>query len=123
MPIQSELKSFITELIDWAKKMFKLWRQYVRLKLAIRLADMKQRAFNRRYYIMLMEYHGHERLVSVSREDLKRLKRKKWLPKWFSHIDATRECFYMTDLSRNNTLSREAREQAMRKYRKYINRK
>ena len=115
-----EIKSDIKELKGWLSSMYTLWRKSVRLRLAIRMADMKQKAFNRRYYIMLMEFRGAERLVSVSRDDINRFKRKKWLPKRFPHLDAERECFYRTDLSRNNTVSRTERERAMKHYRKYL---
>ena len=110
----------VREIIAWAKSMYLLWRKSLRMKLAISLADMKQKAFNKRYFIMTMQIGNTEKLVSVTRDDVVRLKRKKWLPKEFTHIELEQECFYMTDLSRNNTLSKEAREKALKKYRKYI---
>ena len=109
----------VREFFGWCFAMFYLWRKAFSLRLAIRLADMKQRAFNRRYYIMLLEFGGREKLVSVCRDDINRFKRKKWLPKDYSHLKASEDCFYMTDLSRNNTLSVEMREKAMRRYMRY----
>ena len=108
--------------LAWVLGMLRLWRLSVRLKLAVRMADMKQKAFNRRYYVMLLEYGGRDRLVSVSRDDINRFKRRKWLPKNFSHIDAQEAGFYQTDLSRNRLDSAEAREAALRKYRRYVGR-
>jgi hypothetical protein len=84
------------------------------------LADMKQRATNKRYFIMSMETAGGEKLVSINRDDLQKIKRKKWLPKNFSYLDLERESWYQTDLKRNNSLTRQERNRAIKKYQIYI---
>jgi len=96
-------------------------RQSVKMNLAIRLADVKQKAFNKQYHIMLLCLPTGEKLVSVNRDDIMRLKRKKWLPKDMSTFDLTHSysIFYSTPLNRNNKSSREERRAAREKYLKY----
>jgi len=99
-------------------------RQSVKMSLAIRLADVKQKAFNKQYHIMLLELPTGEKLVSVNRDDIERLKRKKWLPKRtdFFQLKHSSSVFYSTPLNRNNRLSGEDRKEAMEKYLKYAKR-
>jgi hypothetical protein len=104
----------------WAQKMYHLWRHSLRMKLAISLADMKQKAFNKRYFVMLMETSKGEKLVSINRDELVRIKRKKWLPKTFGYLELQQEAFYQTDLTRNNKATRQQRTAALRRYQKYI---
>ncbi|MDR2917836.1 MAG: hypothetical protein LBV72_00515 [Tannerella sp.] len=118
--IAKGLKQDLLEINGHLAKKYVLWRQSLRLKLAMSLADMKQRATNKRYYIMTMEVPKGEKLVSINRDDLNRLKRKKWLPKNFSHLDLERESWYQTDLKRNNSLTKEEQAKAMKRYRKYL---
>jgi hypothetical protein len=116
----NSIKADTAFTLKWARKMHTLWRHSLRMKLAISLADMKQKAFNRRYHIMLMETPKGEKLVSITREDLNRLKRKKWLPKTFSHLDLEREAFYSTPLALNNKTPKQKRLAALKRYKRYI---
>ena len=111
---------YINEIQQYIKQMYALWRQSIRMRLAISLADMKQRAFNRRYFIMTMQVGKAEKLVSVSRQDIVRLKRKRWLPRTFTYLQLEQECWYMTGLERNNKVTKEEREKALKRYRKYL---
>ena len=112
-------KSDIASIKHWLIEMYFLWRLSLQMRLAISLANMKQRAMNKRYFVMIMEVKGKDKLVSINRDDLVRLKRKKWLPKHFSYLDLERECWYQTDLKRNNSLSKEERKKAIKRYVKY----
>ena len=113
-------------------KEFRVWfgnwlfykRQGVKMNLAIRLADVKQKAFNKQYHIMLLELPVGEKLVSLNRDDIERMKRKKWLSKNVSFFDLKHSpsIFYSTPLERNNKSSAEERREAREKYLKYSGR-
>jgi hypothetical protein len=80
-------------------------RYAIKMSLAIRLSDIKQKAFNKQFHVMLMELSSGDRLVSVNRDEINKLKRKKWLPKNASMLDLRDSIFYSTPLNRNNTSS------------------
>jgi hypothetical protein len=120
MKFWNSIKADIALTAITIREMYHLWRHSLRMKLAISLADMKQKAFNKRYFIMLMETTKGEKLVSINRDDLLRIKRKKWLPKNFGYLELEKEAFYQTDLSRNNKTTREERAAALKRYRRYI---
>lgn len=134
--IRSDFYEYRIGLANW----FFYKRHSMKMSLAIRLADMKQQAFNKQYHVMLLELpvkekvkvkaegkkHTIERvrltnkLVSVNRDDIKRFKRKKWLPKRVDMLSLKdNSFFYSTPLSRNNKSTRQEREAARKKYIKY----
>ena len=96
-------------------------RMSVKMGLAIRLADVKQRAYNKQYHIMLLALPTGEKLVSLNKNDMARFKRKKWLPKNMSFFDLKHSdsIFYSTPLDRNNKSSAKERKEAREKYLKY----
>lgn len=118
--IVEDYREFWAWLKDWS--FYK--RQSVKMSLAIRLADIKQRAFNRQFHIMLLELPSGEKLVSVTRDDVERLKRNRCLPKNMSFFDLKHgnSVFYSTPLDRNNKSSAEERKDAVAKYLKYSRR-
>lgn len=87
--------------------------------LAIRLADMKQRAWNKQYHVMLIALPGGDKLVSVNRDDIKKMKLKKWLPKKTNMFNLRDSIFYSTPINRNNKSTPKEREKAKKKYIKY----
>lgn len=134
--IRSDFKEYYIGLCNW----FFYWRHSLKMSMAIRLADMKQRAFNKRYHVMLLEMPVKEKikikaegkkhtiekikyvnkLVSVSRDDILRFKRKKWLPKNVDMLSLRdKSIFYSTPLSRNNKSTPQERKAAKKKYLKY----
>lgn len=114
--LASDFKEFRTGLGNWL-----FYRRHaMKMSLAIALADMKQRAFNRRFHVMLMELPGGKnRLVSISRQEILNLKRKKWLPKDAGLLELQHSIFYSTPLNRNNTSTPKDRKAARKKYIKY----
>lgn len=72
---------YMKQYLDYAHHVF-------RLHLAIRMADIKQKAYNRRYFVMPIEIsNGKGKLVSVSRKEAVKLRRMKWLPKNFNTLE------------------------------------
>ena len=49
--IRSDFREYYIGMCNW----FFYWRHSLKMNLAIRLADMKQRAFNKQYHVMLLE--------------------------------------------------------------------
>lgn len=112
----------IKEAYLWFLTYFYYRRCGWKMSLAIRLADMKQRAFNRQYHVMLMELPRGDKLVSVSRQDIVKMKSKGWIDRKIRTIDLRDSIFYSTALCRNNKSSYADRENARRKYWKYARR-
>jgi hypothetical protein len=77
------------------------------------------KAFNKQFHVMLMELSSGDKLVSVNRDEINKLKRKKWRPKNASMLDLRDSIFYSTPLNRNNTSSTGDRKKAKEKYLKY----
>lgn len=113
--IVSDFKEFRIWFFNWL-----FYRRHtIKMNLAIRLADMKQKAFNKRYFIMLLELPSGDRLVSINNDEFKKLKTKKWLPKNMNYLDLEEQSFYQTPLSKNNTVNKKERVKAKKKYLKY----
>jgi len=115
--ILSDLKEFGVWISNW----FFYRRQSIKMTLAIKLADIKQKAFNRQYHIMLLSLPKGDKLVSVCRADIENFKRKKWLPKTtvMSELVHSNSVFYSTALNLNNKSTTEERKTAKEKYLKY----
>ena len=99
------------------------YRRYsIKMGLAIKLAEIKQQAFNRQYHVMLIALPKGDRLTTISRDEINSLVRKKWLPKGTSLFDLTHSSsiFYSTPISRNNKSSHKDRKAAREKYLKYV---
>jgi hypothetical protein len=114
-----EVLSDFKEFRVWAHNWLFYRRQSFKMSLAIRLADIKQRAFNKQYHVMILELPGGDKLTSVNRDDIQILKRKKWLPKNLKMIELTNSIFYSTPLNRNNKSTPQERKNAREKYLKY----
>lgn len=119
------MKEFIIESIYHVRVWFVLSLEAIKLRLAIWLSDMKQKATNKRYFVILLTV-GYTRtgvpktrLRSINNEDFKLLKRKKWLPKRMTTLELERKCFYATALSKNNKWSYEERAKAKERYLNY----
>lgn len=66
------IKSDFQELIRWIKNYLFHKRHSIRLKLAIRLADMKQKAWNKQYFVILSQT---DKLISINNNEVEKLKR------------------------------------------------
>lgn len=113
--VRSDFREFGIWLHNWLVYR----RQSFKMGLAIRLADMKQKAWNKQYHVMLLELSDGEKLVSVNNEDINRLRRKKWLPKKATMLELKKSIFYSTPLNRNNKSKPEERKAARDKYIRY----
>lgn len=106
----------LCHFLHWITIYLYLIRKSIALSLAISLADLKQKAFNRRFFVIL---NHNDTLVTVSNTDIKRLKQKGYLPKNLTHYDILEKSFYYTPASRNNSQSITP-EQRRRKRRLYL---
>jgi hypothetical protein len=114
-----EIVSDFREYRVWVHNWMFYRRHAVKMSLAIRLADIKQKAYNRQYHVMILSLPKGDSLVSVSRDDIQVFKRKKWLPKHLGAIELSGSVFYSTPAGRNNKSSAEERRLAKEKYLKY----
>lgn len=60
------------ELIQWIRNYLFHRRHAIRLRLAIKLADMKQKAWNKQYFVILSP---SDKLISINNLEVERLKR------------------------------------------------
>lgn len=128
MSVISIVRNDFKEYYIWLCNTFFYWRHSLKMSLAIRLADLKQKAYNRQYHVMLLELpkkiNGKvcydNKLVSVCRSDIERFKRKRWIPKQIGMIELKQTSFfYSTPLNRNNKTTAEERKEAKKKYIRY----
>lgn len=98
--------------------LFLKWKS-IQLSLAIKLCDLKQQAFNRRYFVIL---DNNNKLISLSREDVNSMKRRRIIQKGITHLDLMEKSFYYTPLSQNNNgaISKEERAKKRRMYLQYV---
>lgn len=95
---------------------FYLLKKSISLSLAISFANLKQKAFNRRFFVIL---NHDDRLMTVCNADIKQLKQNGYLPKHLTHYDILEKSFYYTPVSRNNS-NQITPEQRRRKRRLYL---
>jgi len=113
------LREDFNEYINFLQESWKLKRQSWRMSLAIRLADLKQAAFNKQYHVMILDLGGRERLVTINKLQINAFKRKKWLPKNADMLTLSKSFFYSTPLNRNNKSKKEDRVKALQRYKSY----
>lgn len=106
-------------LSQFIRQWFFLQKKSLQLSLAIKLCDLKQQAFNRRYFVIL---DHNDKLISLSREDINRMKRLRLIHRSVSHLDLMENSFYYTPLARNynNGISEEERTERKKRYMKYV---
>lgn len=109
-------------IIQFLKQWLFLKRKSIQLSLAIQLCDLKQQAFNRRYFVIL---DHNDKLISLSREDVNRMKRLRLINPSITHLDLMEKSFYYTPLSRNNNsgISKEEQDKRRETYFKYVKKK
>jgi hypothetical protein len=115
--IRSDAKEALVAIRNWVFYR----RQSFKMGLAIRLADMKQRAWNKQYHVMMLELPTGEKLVSVNNQDINRFRRKRWLPKnkGMHELKMEGSFFYSTPENRNNKSTPADRAAAKKKYLQY----
>lgn len=123
--MKERLIDFIKETTGHIRASIVLWMEAVKLRLAISLSDIKQKAYNKRYFVVMATV-GFDRkgqavtkLRSINNAEFKLLKRKGWLPKRMSYLELSEKSFYATSLSRNNTQTKEERKKALSRYMRY----
>jgi hypothetical protein len=125
LDIASSANEGIKELAFHVRSYIILRIEAFKLKLAMRLSDIKQRAKNKRFHVVLMEVgvnkHGDpiRRLRSIDNTGFDYCRKKGWLPKKMSYLELEKLAFYSTPISLNNSYSKEDRAEAIEKYMKY----
>lgn len=109
-------KSATNRFLLGIKMYFYLLKKSIALSLAISFANLKQKAFNRRFFVIL---NHNDRLITVCNNDIKRLKQKGYLSKNLTHYDVLEKSFYYTPVSRNNS-DKITPQQRRRKRRLYL---
>jgi hypothetical protein len=118
-----ELILIFRELGLWTRDYLFYRRCAIRVSLAIRLADMKLKAMNRRQWVLPIDVGGGaERLKVFDNRGFERMKRAGWLPRRMNFVELCERCVYMTPLSRINKTDPEERRKAREKYLRYSRR-
>jgi hypothetical protein len=116
-----EILDDLKNVLEFVKDICFLQIHRFKLRLAVWLAEIKQRAFNKRFFVILMPLKiKNGKLVtglrSITASDLKWYKRKKLIPKNYGYLELSKQAFYQTPLSLNNKFSQDDRRTAMEKY-------
>lgn len=111
-----EIISDFKEAKDTIKEWLFYRRYSIKLSMAKKLADMKQAAFNKQYFVVLAP---NNKLVAINNKDVKTLKRKKMLNKHLSGLQLRDTCFYYTPINKNNSMNRSEQLEAKERYLKY----
>lgn len=117
--IMRKFLCFMKQVLCYGGMYVYLMRKCVALSLAIMLANFKQRAFNRRFFVVL---DHRDRLITLCNADVKRLKELGYLSKRMTHYDLLENSFYYTPVSRNNDgcISVTERNRKRRMYYRYM---
>lgn len=86
--------NFIICIICWINSCIKAYR----LKLAIKMAENKQKRYNRRYFV----FERKGKFVTLCREELIELRRRGLIYKNITHIEMMNICNYSTPLKWND---------------------
>jgi hypothetical protein len=113
------LKLIIEDFKEY-KALIKEWffyrRHALKLKLAIRLADIKQAAFNKQFFVILSPT---DKLVAINNTDVRMLKKMKLMSRSIDGMELRRKSFYYTLGSANNKMSTEELQAAKERYFRY----
>lgn len=117
--MKTKSKSIFRRFLFSLKVYFYLIKKSMALSLAISFANLKQKAFNRRFFVIL---NYNDRLITVCNTDIKRLKQKGYLSKNLTHYDILEKSFYYTPISRNNSdaITPEQRRRKRHLYLRYM---
>lgn len=78
------IRNDFREFTNTVKEIYFAWKHSIKLKLAIKLADMKQRAMNKQYFVILSQ---SDKLISINNKEIERLKRiPRYNKKQLNHI-------------------------------------
>lgn len=101
----------LNPILEWVY----LTHRGIKLSLAIKLCDLKQKAYNTRFYVIELP---NGELTSISKRGVNMYKKIKRLDKSYSHLDLMNDCYYFTPLSRNNDskMTPELREKKRKEY-------
>lgn len=108
-----EINEYISQAITTATSTIKM-------RLLIYMANLKQKTYNKRFFVSIIITPRGERLKVFDNEAFKYFKRKKWLPKNMTTLELEQKCFYATPLSNNNNVSKDERKKATKKYVNYM---
>lgn len=123
--VKESITEFMKELAFHVRSYMILKVEAYKLRLAMKLSDIKQRAKNKRFHVVLMEVGTNKRgapirrLRSIDNTGFDYCKRMGWLPKKMSYLELEKMAFYSTPISLNNSYSKEDRAKAMERYMKY----
>jgi hypothetical protein len=104
------------EFKSWVNEYLFVKRFSTKLYLAIKLADIKQKAFNKQYFVVLAP---DGRLVAINNKDIKKLKQRNLIDKHMDSLSIKRKSFYYTSQSKNNTMPDKERLEAKTRYLTY----
>lgn len=113
------IKSDFKEIWSYVKDLYTVVVSTTKIKLLIRMADLLQKAYNRRFFVSVIELPHGERLKIFDKRMFNQYKRRGWMPKRMTVLELQQKCFYATPLSANNKVKKEERKAAIKKYAQY----
>lgn len=114
-----QIRSDFIEIREYFSQAITTITATTKIRLLIFMANLMQKAYNRRFFVSIIDTQRGERLKIFDNQMFKTYKRLKWLPKRMTTLDLEQKCFYATSLSRNNNVAKEDRNKAIKKYVNY----
>lgn len=111
-----QIRSDFREIKEYAGQAITTITSTTKIRLLIFMADLMQKAYNRRFFVSIIDTQRGERLKIFDNQMFKTYKRLRWLPKRMTTLELEQKCFYATSLSKNNNVSKEDRNKAIKKY-------
>ena len=113
------IASDFREIRDYVKDLYIVITSTIKIRLLIYMADLLQKAYNRRFFVSVIEKPEGERLKIFDKQMFNKFKRRGWMPKHMTVLELQQKCFYSTPLSRNNKIDKQQRKDAVKKYQQY----
>ncbi len=111
--VKSEFRELWQLILAW----FNYRRFALKVELAMKVADWKQKALNKQITVIL---NRDRKFEWWTEKDFKQAKREKRIPKQWGMLDLAQITFYRTPVNRNNKLSKDERKKFKEKYLKYM---
>lgn len=107
------------EISEYLKDAYTVLVSTIKIRLLIFMADLLQKAYNRRFFVSVIVKPNGERLKIFDKHMFNTYKRIGWMPKRMTTLELQQKCFYYTSVSKNNKVSHEERKKAIKQYNQY----
>ena len=114
-----KILSDFREIAEYLKDAYTVVMSTTKIRILIFMADLLQKAHNRRFFVSVIVKPNGERLKIFDKYMFNTYKRIGWMPKRMTTLELQQKCFYYTSVNKNNKVSKEERRKAIKRYNQY----